>query len=93
MLRCFANTTERITCNSSRNSSGSVRDLNYFPRAFNATKGKPVSVKFSRTVTNVGTWKSIDKVIISNSKLGASLNPWVLKLEAMNRKLEFAVTV
>ena len=87
-------TGNNSTCNSSHKDTGTARDLNYPSMAFNATAGKPVSVNFSRTVTNVGIEKSIYKAVItSSSSLKVSVNHSVLHFESLNQKLVFTVTV
>ncbi|KAH7675464.1 Peptidase S8 subtilisin-related protein [Dioscorea alata] len=88
-------TGNNSTCNSSHNNIGStVRDLNYPSMAFNATADKPVSVNFSRTITNVGNEKSIYKAMItSNSNLKIIVNPSALHFESLNQKLKFTVTI
>lgn len=87
-------TGNNSTCNSSHNNIGTARDLNYPSLAFSAATGKPVSVNFSRIVTNVGNKKSIYKAVItSNSELKISVNPSALHFESLNQKLKFTVTV
>ncbi|XP_021894467.1 subtilisin-like protease SBT4.13 [Carica papaya] len=72
-----------------------VRNLNYPSMATNITEpGKPFTVVFHRTVTNVGLANSVYKATISsNANIKITVEPNVLSFKSLNEKMSFDVTV
>ncbi|KAJ0966246.1 hypothetical protein J5N97_027384 [Dioscorea zingiberensis] len=87
-------TGDKTSICSSKNGTGTVRDLNYPSLTLHAGEGKSVNANFSRTVTNVGIAESVYKAEIrTTSKLEVTVNPSVLSFKSLNQKIEFIVTV
>ncbi|KAI3928529.1 hypothetical protein MKW98_024130 [Papaver atlanticum] len=87
-----------ITNSSCPSSNGSTTDqpwnLNYPSFGAHVEAGKKVHVKFTRTVTNVGTMKSMYKVkITSDDRITVSVEPNVLSFKSLNEKKSFVVNV
>ncbi|KAJ4725703.1 Subtilisin-like protease [Melia azedarach] len=73
---------------------GSPRDLNYPSAAAQVSPQKSFTIKFTRTVTNVGLAKSTYKVqALTNSKIGIKVEPGILSFKSLNEKKSFDVTV
>ncbi|XP_059625235.1 subtilisin-like protease SBT4.5 [Cornus florida] len=74
---------------------GSPKDLNYPSMASQVDEYKSFTLRFPRTVTNVGransTYKA--KVTMADSKIRVGVRPSVLSFEALYEKKSFVVTV
>lgn len=75
--------------------NGTVWDLNYPSFAMSTTNPKtPVRRVFHRTVTNVGSTKSVYKATVSAPKgLNVTVEPSVLTFGSVGQKLSFSLTV
>ncbi|KAK9176141.1 hypothetical protein WN944_028154 [Citrus x changshan-huyou] len=72
----------------------SPKDLNYPSMAAQVSAGKPFTIKFPRTVTNVGLPNSTYKAkILQNEKLSIKVVPEVLSFRSLNEKKSFNVIV
>ncbi|KAK1312444.1 hypothetical protein QJS10_CPA07g00094 [Acorus calamus] len=73
---------------------GTVRDLNYPSMAAKVEPKKPFSVRFNRTVMNVGSARSTYRAVVRASH-GAHVRvePKILTFHELNQKHKFVVTV
>ncbi|KAL9415879.1 hypothetical protein AB3S75_039140 [Citrus x aurantiifolia] len=72
----------------------SPKDLNYPSMAAQVSAGKPFTIKFPRTVTNVGLPNSTYKAkILQNEKLSIKVVPEVLSFRSLNEKKSFNVII
>ncbi|MCL7042335.1 hypothetical protein MKW94_006029, partial [Papaver nudicaule] len=79
------------TCPSSKGTTG---DLNYPSLGAHVEVGSEINLKFTRTVTNVGTTNSTYKVkVTSDDRITVTVEPEVLSFESMNEKKMFVVNV
>ncbi|KAL9451325.1 hypothetical protein AB3S75_012980 [Citrus x aurantiifolia] len=70
------------------------RDLNYPSMAAQVSPGRPFTINFSRTVTNVGLANTTYQAkILQNSKIGVKVVPEALTFKSLNEKKSFRVTV
>ncbi|KAK1264567.1 hypothetical protein QJS04_geneDACA011377 [Acorus gramineus] len=84
-------TGDQSSCSAKK---GSVRDLNYPSMAAKVGPKDPFSVRFNRTVTNVGSARSTYRAVVrASSGIHVSVEPKVLSFHALNQKQEFVVTV
>ncbi|KAL6647326.1 hypothetical protein ACP70R_014763 [Stipagrostis hirtigluma subsp. patula] len=74
---------------------GTARDLNYPTMAHHAVAKKNFTVRFPRTVTNVGAGGSVyaAKIVGSGSFIGVSVAPRKLVFSRLLQKVSFTVTV
>ena len=72
----------------------SPKDLNYPSMAAQVSSGESFTIKFPRTVTNIGLPNSTYKAgILQNSKISVNVVPEVLSFRSLNEKKSFIVTV
>ncbi|KAK1299410.1 hypothetical protein QJS10_CPB14g01672 [Acorus calamus] len=84
-------TGDQSSCSAKK---GSVRDLNYPSMAAKVGPKDPFPVRFTRTVTNVGSARSTYRAVVSaSSGIHVSVEPNVLSFHALNQKQGFVVTV
>ncbi|RZC64169.1 hypothetical protein C5167_025939 [Papaver somniferum] len=82
------------TCSSRRATTDQSRNLNYPSCGAHVEVGKKINLKFTRTVSNVGTTNSTYKVkITSDSRIMVAVEPEVLSFKSLNEKKSFVVTV
>ncbi|KAK1312441.1 hypothetical protein QJS10_CPA07g00097 [Acorus calamus] len=73
---------------------GSVRDLNYPSMAAKVGPKKPFSVRFNRTVMNVGSARSTYRAVVRASHgVHVRVDPKILTFHELNQKHKFVVTV
>ncbi|MCL7040536.1 hypothetical protein MKW94_016669, partial [Papaver nudicaule] len=88
-VKLIANTT----CPSSKG-TGTTKDLNYPSFGAHVQVDSTIKLKFTRTVTNVGTKNSTYKVkITSDDRIKVTVEPEILSFEALNEKKLFVVNV
>ncbi|KAK4481619.1 hypothetical protein RD792_012523 [Penstemon davidsonii] len=84
----------RITCPKQQRGRVTGKDLNYPSMTYQINIDAPFSVKFSRTVTNVGTDKSTYKAkITKNTDCNITMEPSTLYFKELNEKKSFVLTV
>ncbi|CAN6561880.1 unnamed protein product [Malus baccata var. baccata] len=84
---------DKAPCSASTGNK-SAKDLNYPSLASNVSPGTSFSVKFQRTVKNVGVANSTYKAkIISKPGVNIKVVPQVLSFKSLNEKKTFNVTV
>ncbi|KAI3973304.1 hypothetical protein MKX01_020679 [Papaver californicum] len=82
------------TCNSKGTTTDQPRNLNYPSFGAHVEVGRKVNLKFTRTVTNVGTTNSTYKVkITSDNRITVAVEPRVLSFKSLNEKKSFVVSV
>ncbi|KAJ4725704.1 Subtilisin-like protease [Melia azedarach] len=91
-LRSISGDNSSICPNGS--DKGSPRDLNYPSMAAQVSPGKSFTIRFPRTVTNVGLAKSAYKVkVLKSGRISVKVEPEILSFKSLNEKKSFSVTV
>jgi len=85
----------RTSCSKKRDEEMLARDVNYASMSALVEAGKPFTVKFQRTVTNVGTANSryCAKIIEPRSKIKVTVEPSFLSFTSLKEQKSFNVTV
>ncbi|RZC47701.1 hypothetical protein C5167_040643 [Papaver somniferum] len=82
------------TCPGKGNTPDQSRNLNYPSLGAHVKAGKKINLKFTRTVTNVGTTNSTYKVkTTSDDRITVAVEPKVLSFKSLNEKKSFVVSV